>query len=163
MMLRRTVGLWVLATLGACASQGGSAQSTEADVAALRRLITQDWPAAAQAADTARYVDFLTNDFVYMAPGVPAFRSKAELARWLQGAFDAATFEIAIDPPEEIVVTGDWAYARYHVSVVAHPKAGGPATRMDRKYMDIWRREPDGAWKCHRHMWNDNPAPVQPS
>ena len=52
----------MLVTLGACAQQDGSGQSAEEDVDTLRRLITQEWPAAALAADTTRYASYLTDD-----------------------------------------------------------------------------------------------------
>jgi len=138
-----------------CASSQGDAAK---DVETIRTLITRDWPSAALAADIERYLNFVTEDVLILPPSQPPLRGKAEVSAFLRTAFDNATFEITIHPPEEIVVAGGWAYARYRVQMVVHPRSGGPSAAFDRKYLDIWRHGPDGKWRCHRHMWNDNPA-----
>ena len=134
--------------------------ATAADAQTLQRRMTEEWPAAALAADIDRYLSFLTDDFVVLMPDLPAFTSKPELAQWLQDAFDAATFDFSFDV-EEVVVIGDWAFARYLVTVTVYPKDGSPTTQIDRKYMDIWQRQADGRWLCHRHMWNNQRPPFE--
>jgi ketosteroid isomerase-like protein len=58
----------------------------------------------------------------------------------------------------EVEVSETWAFAKYHVSVSGVPKGGGESFHMDRKYLDILQKQPDGSWKVHIHMWNDNPV-----
>ena len=116
------------------------------------------WPSAAEAGDVERYLSFVTDDVLMLPPNETPLRGKQQLAKFLRGAFEVATFDITLHPPEELVVTGDWAYVRYRVQMAVNPKSGGANTALDRKYLDIWRRGADGIWRAHRHMWNDNPA-----
>lgn len=158
--MRTRNSVFIAAATVLAASCAKPSPDTAGDVAQLRSRIMREWPAAAMAGDVDAYLSFLTEDMVYMPPDAPAMTSKAEVAEFLRGAFASATFDITIDEPDEIVVAGPWAFARYHVSLVAHPMDGSADVAMDRKCLDIWRRQPDGTWKAHRHMWNDNPAPA---
>ena len=115
------------------------------------------WPSAAEAGDIERYLTFVTDDVVMVPPNQPLLRGKEDLRSFLRTAIAAATFKIAIDPPEEVVVNGDWAYLRYHLVITITPKSGGASTASDRRYLDIWRRGADGVWRCHRHLWNESP------
>jgi len=76
----------------------------------------------------------------------------------LKAAFEQASFQITLDSPESIEICGNWAFAKYHVSVSGTPKGGGESFQMDRKHLDILQKQPDGSWKVHIHIWNDNPV-----
>lgn len=137
-----------------CASSRASSVSDTEDI----RMQLQQWPSAAEAGDVEQYLTFVTDDVLMFPPNQPPLRGKQEVGSFLRGGFAMATFDITLHPPEELVVAGDWAYLRYRVQMVANPKAGGATTAFDRRYLDIWRRDVAGVWRCHRHMWNDSPA-----
>ena len=56
--------------------------------------------------------------------------------------------------PEEVVESGDLAYEVG--SATLKPRAGG-APPASVKYVVVWRRGQDGAWRLHRDIWNPNP------
>ena len=57
---------------------------------------------------------------------------------------------------EDVHTAGDMAVERGHVDLrFADPKAP-PATV---RYLVMWQRQPDGAWKIRYDIWNDAPKP----
>ena len=54
-----------------------------------------------------------------------------------------------------------YLYGTYQVSI-KDPK-GGPALNDTGKMVEIWRKQPDGKWKCIVDTYNsDLPAPAAP-
>jgi hypothetical protein len=53
----------------------------------LHRQITGEWPSAAMKGDIQRYLDFLTDDMVFMPPNHTAIVDKEALREWLNRAF----------------------------------------------------------------------------
>ena len=54
---------------------------------------------------------------------------------------------------DEILVEGDLAFARGSYVVTLTPKAGGDASIVRRRFLEIWRRE-GGVWRAFRAMDN---------
>ena len=127
------------------------------DIDLIRKLY-EEWPRAAQAGDIERYLSFLTEDVQLMPPNESEMRGKPAYGAYLEAAFEQASFQITLDSPESIEICGNWAFAKYHVSVSGTPKGGGESFQMDRKHLDILQKQPDGSWKVHIHIWNDNPV-----
>jgi len=53
--------------------------------------------------------------------------------------------------------SGDVAYESGEVTLTIQP-AGKEPTTATAKYLVVWKREADGAWKLHRDIWNSLPA-----
>ena len=53
--------------------------------------------------------------------------------------------------------SGDVAYEVGKVSLAIQP-AGKQPTTAAAKYVVVWKRQSDGAWKLHRDIWNGLPA-----
>jgi ketosteroid isomerase-like protein len=39
------------------------------------------------------------------------------------------------------------------------PKAGGPESLFDGKFLTVFKRQPDGSWKIYRDCFNSNVPP----
>ena len=72
------------------------------------------------------------------------------------GFFDAFSVTIPVWTTDEVVVSGDLAVHRYSNVAILTPKAGGDPVELDRKNMDVLRKQPDGRWLVSRHMFNLN-------
>jgi uncharacterized protein (TIGR02246 family) len=140
--------LLVLATSG-CAQP----VDVEAEATAIRILGAQV-VAAVNANDAAALTAFVTDDVVWMPPNEPAVIGKEAFQAGFSASFDEFTFEVALHPKDELVVAGDWAFARGRYTLVLTPKAGGEPTQQGGKFIDIYQRQPDGSWKYARHIWN---------
>ena len=56
--------------------------------------------------------------------------------------------------------SGDMAFETGRFTGVIAPE-GKPEAKVVGKYLVVWRREKDGAWKLHRDIWNSDPPPSE--
>jgi uncharacterized protein (TIGR02246 family) len=54
---------------------------------------------------------------------------------------------------EDVAVAGDLAFHRYTGILSVKPKQGGDLSRNQRRYLDIFRRKPDGSWRLWQHIF----------
>ncbi len=110
--------------------------------------------AAAQAGDPDAYISFVTTDAVMMWSGQPAVVGHDAIHEFMSGFSGATDFDFE-GRTDEIQIIGDWALHRYSGVAVMSPTDGGEVIRLDRKYIDILRRE-GGTWKLSHHIYNLN-------
>lgn len=142
-----------LVALIACMETSTEADS-QADEAAIRELIEQT-AAANNAADTLGWVALFEEGAVYMPPGAPEVTTRSGLQEMAAAGFGPYAADIRTTP-DEIVILGDWAFARSHVTGTVTPRAGGAAISVDVKQVVIYHRQPDGTWKIARMINNQN-------
>ena len=116
----------------------------ESDERAIRDLIAT-WLAATQAGDIDRVLSLMSDDVIFMVPGRAPF-GKAEFAATSRGMKDLR-FE-GRSEVEEIVVSGDWAWCRTHLTVTMTPPSGN-AMRRSGYTLSILRKE-RGRWVMAR-------------
>ena len=154
----------VLVALVAVAASGCAPKvDVEADQAVIRTLGEQA-VATLNTNDAAALAAFVTDDAVWMPPNEPAVSGKEAFESLYRAWFDQFICEVTSHPVEEIVVAGDWAFARGRYTLMLTPKAGGEPMQDSGKFIDIYQRQPDGSWKYARHIWNsDQPLPAAPT
>jgi len=115
------------------------------DVRAIRNLIDR-WMKASKAGDTAAVLSMMTDDVVFMTCGREPF-GKEEFA-----STSAAMKDMKIDGTAEVrelAITGDWAWARTHISVsVTMPD--GKEMRRSGCTLTILTKDMDGRWLIAR-------------
>ncbi|HUA38065.1 MAG TPA: SgcJ/EcaC family oxidoreductase [Candidatus Sulfopaludibacter sp.] len=143
--------------LGGCAVTGPTAGRTHPDpaladdLAAVRKLFA-DNAAALSAGDTSALARFYTADAIQFPPNSPALigweaiRSKLESE--LKGIKVAATVKVT-----EVVIAGDWTFARGTYRMVTTPQGGGEQTVAAGNWLDVLKRQPDRSWKIARSTW----------
>src|SRR3954464_11825755 len=115
------------------------------DEHAIRDLVAR-WFAASQAGDTRAVLDLMTDDVVFMVAGREPF-GKEEFAKSSAGMKD-----VRIDGKadiRELVVLGDWAFIRSHLTVTMTPPDHPPVSRSGYT-LTLLRKEPDGQWRLAR-------------
>lgn len=132
----------------------------EADVAAIRAM-TKAWEAAIQAEDVPALVSMCTDDIVVMRPDAPSVKGKQVMEESYRGLFEQFSVRATwpVEGTEEIAVADDWAYQMSEFTVRMTPKTGGEAIEEHGKLIMIFQRQPDGAWKFAREVWNRNSPP----
>lgn len=133
-----------------------------ADAAALQALDDQ-WSAAAARNDLAATVAFYADDAVLLPPNAPIARDqKAIRESWaaLLGPHTAVSWKAS---KAEVARSGElgYLYGTYQLSIT--DAKGGPPVRDIGKLVEIWKKQPDGEWKCIVDTYNsDLPVPTAP-
>src|SRR5215813_12175281 len=111
-----------------------------------REMITaaiDDFITAYNSGDLARVLAYYSDDLIKSRHGAAA-ESKSETADRLVSVF--AGFYSKVDATvEEVEVSGNLAYTRGELRVTLTPKSGGEAQTIERRYLEIWRKE-NGQW-----------------
>ncbi|MEM8600876.1 MAG: SgcJ/EcaC family oxidoreductase [Bacteroidota bacterium] len=98
-----------------------------------------------------------TEDAVIFPERRPAIEGREAIrAYWTLG--EGRTITNHHITPTSVDVVGDRAYDHglYTVSGTSNGEAWGPSYG---KYLIVWKRGADGAWRMHLDMWNSTPAP----
>jgi uncharacterized protein (TIGR02246 family) len=114
---------------------------------------------ALNSGDADAWVGVFSEDAVQMPPNFPANTGREAIRQWSKGFLDAVRAEFALEV-EEVRVAGDWAFERGTYRIRVTPRAGGESFPDTGKYITIYEKQPDGAWRMARDIWNsNNPIP----
>ncbi len=99
---------------------------------------------------------YYTDDAVVLPPNAPAVMGRAAIRDFLSGFPPITNFKIAdieIDGGEDQA----WVYGTYKMTL--SPPGTSPMEDAG-KYMEVWRKQSDGAWRVTHDMFNsDLPVP----
>jgi uncharacterized protein (TIGR02246 family) len=115
------------------------------DERTIRELVAT-WMTASQTGDIDTVLGLMTDDVVFMVPGREPF-GKKEFAAASQG-MTGARMEGSNDI-RELVVHGDVAYLRNHITLTITPPGGAPMRRAGYT-LTILRKGQDGRWRLAR-------------
>lgn len=133
-----------------------STATVEADFKAIRNL-SDEYGALVTARDVTGFLNLFADDAVLMLPDQERVAGKESIRRLVVTAFgpgEAGDFQ-EITSPEEIRVTGHWAFDRGVTTLTTRPKGDGPTVRYN-KYIRIWQKADAKGWKLARVIWNPN-------
>ena len=126
------------------------------------RLLQRDaeWAAlAAEGREVESILSYWTDDAVVLPPGLPAVTGKTALREYIQGSLQIPGFNITWSSRDVVFSPdGKLAYLFSENRVTMNDADGKPATTTGRA-VTIWRREPNGEWRCAVDIWNASPAP----
>ena len=150
----RLIAFVCAAALAACAAPPPP-DTRAADEAVLRRAET-DWVAAAQTHRAADWVAFYAPDAAVLPPGEPAAVTGPAISASIAAFLALPELRVTWAPNRvEIARAGDLGYSwgSYQLS---YKDAKAKPMRDTGKYVEIWRRQPDGGWKCILDSWNSD-------
>jgi len=162
MTLRRTAMLgagliFAIAALGrmAPAQQPMPADSRAADEATIRKA-DEDWAKAAQTKQVAAWVAFYADDAVVLPPNDKVAVDREGINKAVSDLLTLPDLTIGWQPIKvEVARSGDLAYVRGTYEAAFKDLKGNPV--MDRgKYVEVWKKQSDGTWKCIVDTWNSD-------
>jgi uncharacterized protein (TIGR02246 family) len=117
------------------------------DESAIRKL-QQTWFRATEEGDIATISGLMADDIVFLTPGRPPF-GRQEFIESFHTMNDHVEMQCAGEY-EEIIVTGDFAFARARLDIIVTPKNGGVPKHLSGNTLSVLRRSTDGRWKLCR-------------
>jgi ketosteroid isomerase-like protein len=124
---------------------------TADDVAAIRGMI-EPWIDACVQRDWDRLLAMCTDDIVFLPPNEPPVET-ARARSWLDNFPTIKAMSIEM---EHIEGAGQLACVRGWVKMALEISAQQVA--FDGKYIDVFRKQPDGQWRFAQVMWSANKA-----
>jgi ketosteroid isomerase-like protein len=96
--------------------------------------------------------DLYTDDAKVLAPDAPIVTGRKAIENFWSDAASALGLVAATLKTLDLEVCEDTAYEVGHADL----KLGSGQATV--KYVVVWRRGGDGAWRLHRDIWNSMPA-----
>lgn len=106
---------------------------------------------AYNAADLDRLLACYSDDLIKLRQGAPP-ETKDEVAARVVRVFSNFHSKVEV-ANQETIVFGDFAFTRGTFAVTLTPKSGGDSQCLERRYLELWRRQ-DGRWLVCRTMDN---------
>ena len=122
---------------------------TADDVAAIRGTI-EPWTTACLQRDWDRLLDLCTDDIMFLPPNEPPVEP-ARARAWLDNFPTIKALSIEM---EHVEGAGPVAYARGSVKMTLD--ISGQEVAFDGKYLDVFRKQPDGRWRFAQVIWNSS-------
>jgi len=101
-------------------------------------------------------IDLFVDDSVWMPMSDAAVEGKEAVRAWAT-RFDGQRARVRIIP-QEVVVSGDWAFDRF-VGIITPLSATGDPEGESSCFQYFWtlRRQEDNSWKVVHWIWNRHP------
>jgi uncharacterized protein (TIGR02246 family) len=160
---RSVLSLALLFTVASCAAtpeKAPAAAAAPVDAAALKDAIQareKEWSAAFLAGNAAGVAALYTEDGASVQPSGDWSRGRAGISKQMQTEFDTLTATAREDIAEEVIPAGDYALEIGHYSYQGTNKAKRTPISGAGRYMVLWRKDADGAWRLHRDIGSDAP------
>jgi len=125
------------------------------------RQFVKEWAEATNAGDIDRIMSMVMDNCVMIPPNAPPLIGKEAIRKDQQQSFDQYTYY----GDEEVVdfrVSGEFAFSRGTWAYSLTPRAGGESKKLNGHFIDIYQKQPDGAWKLFWNTWGDESL-VSPS
>ncbi len=133
----------------------------EAEEKALRELDAQ-WSKTAGAKDLDATVAFYTDDAVLL-PGDARVANTRQTIRDVWAPILAPNASVSWQVNQaEVARSGDVGYARGVYQLVMKD-AAGKATTEQGKFLEVWKKQPDGRWKCAVDSFSADAPPAPPA
>ncbi len=129
-----------------------------------QKLLRRDaeWADLATAGkDLDKIVSYWSDDAVVMQPGQPVYEGKAAIRAYVTETLKIPGFKIHwVSEKPVFSADGTMAYMRGAIDVSV-PGPSGAVESMHMSGYTVWRRDPDGEWRCTVDIANEPPSPTR--
>jgi ketosteroid isomerase-like protein len=135
------------------ALSAGTDETRQADLAAIEKIHQQDI-AATLSQDLAALTDLWTDDAIRLSPGQPPEVGKqaiqASIERW--SARQGIKVLSYVPETKDVTLLDSWAVEWGYFTGSSVESPGGEAKQIRGTVLLVWKKLPDGHWKCFRRM-----------
>src|SRR2546428_3650807 len=140
--------LTLAVTFAACGS--ASSDLSDADKAAIRSA-SQKYVETANAQNVDGWLQLVSDNAVFMPLNHAPVEGRKAIGDWLNATIKSLGATKLSVTPADIDGRGDVAFVRGAYSTTLNGAVTGTGN-----YMEVWQKEPDGAWRIIRDVWNTN-------
>jgi ketosteroid isomerase-like protein len=118
----------------------------------------KEWASVVSSGDVEQIVSYWADDAVVLPPGAPAVVGKQAIRAFVADSLKLPGFSINWQANQAVVAAnGDMGYT-VGTNKVTMSGADGLLQTTVGKAVAVWRKEPNGAWRCVLDIWNaDSP------
>jgi ketosteroid isomerase-like protein len=147
--------LAVLVVSAAC-RKGISADTHAADEATLRNLDAEWSKAAATTKDVDKTVSYYSDDAIVMPPNIPTLTGKEPIRALWKSMLESPGFGGGWKATKvEVAKSGDIGYVTGTYELRETGDDGKPMTDKG-KFLEVWKKQSDGSWKCVADMFSSD-------
>jgi ketosteroid isomerase-like protein len=124
------------------------------------------WSKAAESKDLDKTVSYYSDDATVLPPNAPAATTKEAIRKVWQDMLATPGFVISWKATKvEVAKSGDLGFLSGTYEVTMNDASGKPVSEKG-KYVEVWKKQADGKWKCGTDTWNSDlpasaPAPAE--
>jgi len=154
----------LLLTSAACAAKAPEVAAV--DPAALKDAIQareKEWSAAFLAGNGAGIAALYTTDGAQLQAAGDAYTGHDGITKAMQAQLDTIAVSAREDITEEVIPAGDYAIEIGRYSYQATHKTSKKPISSAGRYMVVWHKDADGAWRLHRDIGAEAPPKAAPA
>ena len=139
-----------------------NASNTQPVERILRDLDAQ-WAKAAAAKDVEQTIAYYSNDAIVLPPNATSAATKEAIRNVWRDMLASSGLVITWKPTRvEASKSGDMAHVSGTYEFSINDASGKPFNDRG-KYLEVWKKQADGNWKCAADMWNSDLAASAPA
>ncbi len=143
------------------ACQRQTADTRAADEAAIRQT-DADWAKAAASKSVDATVAFYSDSATVAPPNAPVATDKKAIRDLWAAMLTPDLVSITWEPTKvDVARSGDLAYLNGWYKMTAKDAKGNPIDEKG-KMVEVWKKQPDGQWKCVSDIFNSDAPPAPP-
>jgi len=159
--MRRGVWVAILTAGGLVGGCGVGVNLDKSGEAVELRKLDEQWSAAAAKNDLEATLSFYADDAVVLPGNAPIAADKKAIREvWagMLGPGPAVSWRVT---KVEVAKSGELGYLYGTYELTMKDPKGGPPEQDKGKLVEVWRKQPDGKWKCIVDTYNsDLPLPA---
>ena len=145
----------------ACQTQ--MSQDTRATDESALKSLDSEWSKTAGAKNVDKTVSYYSDDAVVLPPNSPALTSKEQIRAMWTGLLGGPGFSGGWTATRvDVARSGDLAYITGNYEMTENDSGGKPQTDKG-KYLEVWKKQTDGSWKCVADMFSTNLRAAPPA
>jgi len=112
------------------------------------------WVETVNAKDLDAWSSYLAPDAIFFPPDSPVLASRSAILEFESSSFADPQFSLDCRVEDvEVASAEDMAWAHGHCNS-SFTGADGRVAHGSTKWVKVWKRQPDGEWKCAVNAWN---------
>jgi len=112
------------------------------------------WAETVNAKDLEAWSSYLAPDAIFFPPDSPVLASRSDILDFESRSFADPQFSLDCRLEDVEVASGEdmaWAHGHCNSSFTG---ADGRVAHGSTKWVKVWKRQPNGEWKCAVNAWN---------